>query len=185
MCFLHIHSLGECFPGRALSTYSIESPNPLLPVGWCASAQSIPMTNPTTPCPASPACFLILSQDNYRIKRRVKFIDAHSIPRRGVDMELQWVIWHLTSINTMWVTNAFLGLVRDKAALISGMIYACSHTQTLLWPAAPHWLFPLTVNRIPKQALPCWEGLVLASRGLPSHGAFILSSWFVAEILLT
>ena len=91
----------------------------------------------------------------------------------------QWVTWRLTSIDAVCVTKAFLRQVQNRVALIS-VVWAmlCLQTQTLLGPAASHWLSPLTVKLLLKQAFPCQEGQLLSPWGLPSCPAFILSSWF-------
>lgn len=136
--------------------------------------------SPTPSCQASFYCFLILSQDNYRMKRRASnLLMPHYISRQAVDTEFLWVIWHLTSINATRVTNMrSWGTSRTKppSSVVWSML--CLQTQVLLQPADPYWLSTLTVETLPKQALPCRESLFVSSQGLPSHRAFILTSWF-------
>lgn len=69
----------------------------------------------------------------------------HKLFRQGVNMESQWIIWLLASINAVCVTNVFLRLVQDRAdkPMVRSML--CLQTWTLLWPAVPHWLSLLTV----------------------------------------
>ena len=87
--------------------------------------------------------------------------------------------WRLTSINAVCVTKASLRQVQNRVALIS-VVWSmlCLQTQALLGPAASHWLSPLTVKPLLKQAFPCQEGQLFSSWGLPSCPAFILTSWF-------
>lgn len=120
----------------------------------------------------------MLSQDNSKKSRESNLSMPHNISSQGVDKAFQWVIWHLTSINAMCVTKAFLRQGQDKQP--SSVVWStlCLQTQTLLGPAAPHSLSPLTVKPLPKQALPCQEDQLLSSQGLRSCGAFILTSWF-------
>lgn len=69
----------------------------------------------------------------------------HKLFIQGVNMESQWIIWLLASINAVCVTNVFLRLVQDRAdkPMVRSML--CLQTWTLLWPAVPHWLSLLTV----------------------------------------
>lgn len=96
----------------------------------------------------------MLSQDNSKKSRESSLSMPHNISSQGVDKVFQWVIWHLTSINAMCVTKAFLRQGQDKQP--SSVVWStlCLQTQTLLRPAAPHSLSPLTVKPLPKQLSP-------------------------------
>lgn len=70
-------------------------------------------------------------------------------------MEFQWIIWRLTSLNAIWVTNAFLRHVQDKAALCQwcDLGHVCKHEPCCglqfstgclpsLWNVSPNKLCP-------------------------------------------
>lgn len=74
----------------------------------------------------------------------------------------------------MWLMRSW-DASRTKQHSSAVWFMLCLQTWTLLWPAAPHWLSPLSVKPLPKQALPWWEGRLLSSQGQPSCKPFILN----------
>lgn len=137
-------------------------------------------------CSASFYLFFLLSQDSHKKYIESNLLIACNISSQGVDMECQWVIWCLTSTNAMFVTNAFLRHVQDKAGLVSDMSYTLFANTDVVMVCCSPLALSWTVTPLPQQAQPCWEGCFLSAQGLPSCPALYSPAGLTtAELLLT